>query len=428
MTEPLLPADSSPHDLPLLRWFFALPEPLPVPDGWGFIEPVGNHTDDARLPDDPAVRIVIHQVENEWGLSTLGAARALEEVLGRSEGLPGAMASSEEEKGLERLPTSYSVVEAITPAESPDPTPDDWSGRPADLSPRSDALMRCIRLISDVVRGYRLASATFVALPTYEQVPSPVILFHASGTIETTVIDGQPQEVLRVPDVWEGPSIVLLDHTNFPDTFPGPTLEGGLASKFDFWMWQLRSGTPLVLWRERYIEAGRSLYVQGDRGVAVVLANTASEVLLDSILALLLWEEGALPVEAAILFEEGKALARLKSQVAPRLKGNWSLNQGPVGEWYTNAHRLRHRVVHGGYTPTRAEAVHALDVVHNLERFLFDRLANQRTRYPRATLMTVAEQGLATAISGRERSRTLQNTMPQASQTGPNRSVASTAS
>ena len=50
--------------------------------------------------------------------------------------------------------------------------------------------------------------------------------------------------------------------------------------------------------------------------------------------------------------------------------------------------------MHAGYEPTRGEADTALAAVYDLEKFLFNRLAEKRTTYPRSTLMTLGKSGL----------------------------------
>lgn len=70
----------------------------------------------------------------------------------------------------------------------------------------------------------------------------------------------------------------------------------------------------------------------------MILANTSCEVLLDTILALLMWEEGETAEIVAPVFEEGKMLRRVTQEVTPRLGGNWSTDRGAVGDWYRNTY------------------------------------------------------------------------------------------
>lgn len=126
-----------------------------------------------------------------------------------------------------------------------------------------------------------------------------------------------------------------------------------------------------------------------------MLFQTSSEVLLDEVLALLLWEDKVPPVAAAVDFKEGQVAKRLKSMLEPRLGGQRATKTpGPVGSWHKQCVKLRNRVVHGGCRPSRGEADSAYEALLGLERHVMDRLVDKRTVYKRSTLLTVAESGL----------------------------------
>jgi hypothetical protein len=383
-------ASGSADAVTLLRWFIVLPEPLPLPDGWSVSEPVPNMAVALPAPDDPAVTLIFHQVESQYGRAR-GAVHAMRLASLRDPALP--QPKSAEETGTAGVVSHYTVVEAITTAESPDPPPEAWSGSAADLPARSDAFMRCLRLIDDLARGYRMAAETPYGIPSYERIMSPVLRYSAPAVRQRV---SQTAHVVRSTGVWSGPQAILLDHSNVPDTPGGPLIEGELAEKFDFWISAFRSGLPLATWRDQIASAKRAFDSEGDYAQAVVLANTACEVLIDGILALLLWEEGLLPEKAAALFEEGGVLRRVQQELPPRLKGNWSVRgSAGVARWFADVYVLRHRVVHGGYKTTRPEARGAIRGMRELERFMFDRVAARRTAYPLVTLLTLAESGLS---------------------------------
>lgn len=256
--------------------------------------------------------------------------------------------------------------------------------------------MRCIRLVADLVRAYRIASEVPCALPSYERIPSPVLLYVAPAVRERHVDDSHSGEHIRSTGNWGGPQITVLDHQNIRDAPFGPPVEGALEEKFNAWMGNLRAGSPFMAWRDRYADANRALLINGDYPQAVVLAATSSEVFLDGLLSLLMWEERLDADAAAARFEEGKLVKRVAAEFPARLPGNWDVNgNGPVAQWFRATYRLRHRVVHGGYEPSRVEAEAALKAAHGLNNFAFNRLAAHRNKYPRATLMSVAEAGLA---------------------------------
>ncbi|MFH9075296.1 hypothetical protein [Streptomyces alboflavus] len=187
----------------------------------------------------------------------------------------------------------------------------------------------------------------------------------------------------------------MLDHANISDFPAGDELEAEHAGRIEYCMNMLDQGNPFFLWKERFVEARTALYRDGKYGAAVTLSNTASEVLLDGLLSLLYWESGKNPEEVADVFAEGRLARRVKSNFSELLGGNWALDgAGPVANWFHTCYRLRHRVVHGGYSPTRLEAQTAIDATFSLSIYSCDRLAAKKKKFPRAALMVIAEEGL----------------------------------
>lgn len=378
------------EELRLARIFFVLPEPISLPDAYQVVMATGDEGSPEFRPDDPQVSLIFHQVNTTHGRTT-AAMEAKWKATSHAAGLPP---QSKDAVPLE-LDIEWTVVEALTPWESPDPIPEGDAEHAAHWTPRTDAFARCLYAARQVVRAYRQATETPYGLPTYARAISPVLVYSADGVPETAVVDGAPVMLIRpTQDQWDGPSVVLLDHGNLPDPFRGKDFDENIETRFWHWYSEEARGNPLNLWRERWIEARRAHDVLGEEGQAVILANTSCEVMLDAILALLMWEEGVVVEDAAPSFEEGKVLRRVSKELAPRLKGNWSTESGAVGDWYRAAYRLRHRVVHGGYSPSVSEGAEALASAAGLQRFVMDRIAESRTTYYRAALMTVAEEGL----------------------------------
>lgn len=376
------------EELRLARVFFVLPEPISLPDGYQVVMTTGDGSQPRE--DDPEVSLIFHQVTTPHGRSTA----ALEALMKATAQAPGLPPQAEEPASVE-LDIEWTVVEALTIWDSPDPISEADLDQPSHWTPRSDVFTRCLYAARQVVRADRQATETPYGLPTYARTVSQVLVYTADGVRELGVVDGQPVFLIRpTQDLWDGPSLMLLDHANFPDPFRGRDFDENIETRFWHWFSEENRGNPLNLWRERWIEARRAHEVLGEEAQAVILANTSCEVMLDAILALLMWEEGVAVEDAVPLFEEGKVLRRLKQELQPRLKGQWSTETGAVGEWFRSAYRLRHRVVHGGYLPTPAEAARALEAGLGLQRFVMDRIAERRTTYFRAALMTVAEEGL----------------------------------
>jgi len=378
------------EQLRLARIFFVLPEPISLPDGYQVVMATGDEGASEFRPDDPQVSLIFHQVNTTQGRTT-AAMEAKWKATSRAAGLPPR---SEDPMDLE-LDIEWTVVEALTPWDSPDPILEGDVEHAAHWTPRTDVFARCLYAARQVVRSYRQATETPYGLPTYARAISPVLVYSAGGLRETATVDGETVMLIRpTQDEWDGPVVMLLDHGNFPDPFRGKDFDENIETRFWHWYSEEARGNPLNLWRERWIEARRAHEVLGEEGQAVILANTSCEVMLDAILALLMWEESVVVEDAAAAFEEGKVLRRITKEIAPRLKGSWSTEHGAVGDWYRAAYRLRHRVVHGGYSPSASEGAEALEAAAGLQRFVMDRIAERRTTYYRAALMTVAEEGL----------------------------------
>lgn len=375
---------SKPHSLRLARVFFALPEPIGVPDGYQAVIPIGELDDEES---QTFVSLVLHQVESSHGRAS-AVGEAISKVIDREPDL----VSSKPHSQFPLLESDWTVVEAVTPWDSIRDIPTEDVHHPAHWTPENDTFTRCLFAAREVVRAYRQKSGVPCELPSYVVTPSPVLIFSAEG--ETKFVPEYDAYVTRPTESWQGPSLVLLDHLNQLDPVRHEAFDQQDLYEMRRWGESQLQRSPLILWRERWIEAQRCHKVLGEEGLAVVQANTSCETLLDVVLGLLLWEESVTPQEAAEEYANQKTMARINKSLQPRLGGNWSTAQGPVSKWFHHTYRLRHKVVHGGYLPTIKEASLALEGAFQFHNFLFDRIADSRTKYPRTALLTLAEPGL----------------------------------
>jgi hypothetical protein len=147
------------------------------------------------------------------------------------------------------------------------------------------------------------------------------------------------------------------------------------------------------LWHGRAL---RALRVRGDMADAVVNLQTAVESMMYDLLGVLMVDEGATSTEiAGVLGGELQFKALVTGQLIPRLGGNWNPNShGAFGSYWTKLYRLRNRVVHGGYSPSAAEANDALGAFYTVREFVSERLWDRRKKYPRALLAKVGSNGL----------------------------------
>ena len=151
-----------------------------------------------------------------------------------------------------------------------------------------------------------------------------------------------------------------------------------------------------------YVDMRREAMTQrafdGNRRFAVIALATAGEVLLDSMLLHLAWEERLRPEEAAKMFDRAEGHARRVARNFPqRLGDNWNPHgDGAVGTYFRRLVQLRHRVVHAGHEPAEGEMGAAWDALFALERFLGDRLSAPEvlSRYTRTATVWAGARGL----------------------------------
>jgi hypothetical protein len=159
---------------------------------------------------------------------------------------------------------------------------------------------------------------------------------------------------------------------------------------------QVVSGYPFIPFFERFRAARRDYIVDGDYASTVVSAYTACEVLLNTVLLMMAWEERKTREETRAWFEGRlQFMARVSREIQPRLGGSWATppETGPTPQ-LQQLSDVRQRVVHLGYLPSEPEAQAAIHVVEIFEEFIKDRLAVKRHIFPRTCLMLNGEPGL----------------------------------
>jgi hypothetical protein len=259
------------------------------------------------------------------------------------------------------------VVEAVTPIRVGD-TPEPY-------------LERCLDSLDEFVRVFRVTQDVTMPALSRER------LFFFVPWISRS-LQGPPSE-------WdEALSFVLA--TPLP---PTPTEEPGMEpedwSRLNITMLRRRWGDPLFAYLEHQEDAHAAIAVLGDYRAGAVHTATAAEVLFDTLLRLMLWEEGAVPDDVRTVFDDEGLRTRVRTRFAARLGGSWDLTgSGPVAVWESGVARTRHRVVHAGYRPTRDEAQSSFKALQLLDDFMRDRLVENRYTYPKTTLLLLGEPGL----------------------------------
>lgn len=153
---------------------------------------------------------------------------------------------------------------------------------------------------------------------------------------------------------------------------------------------------PFSVFADRARAAHRYYKVDGDYSSAVVTAQTACEVYLNSILLAIEWEKGTPRAVTRPWFKERTSfLSRVTTYLQPTLGGNWSNPPGfGVSSSLSKLAQMRNEIVHSGKTPSEFDAKRAIEAMGEIEMFMKHRLAAKKRVYPRTTLMVLGEPGL----------------------------------
>lgn len=362
--------------LVLAYFFLPLPDPLGLPDGF-IVEFV--------RPESMAEWVARHDVDDQHGppAELLTASLRFWRAKVPAETATLDLLASVAEKALPdlRLPkrsiaddsaqVDRTVVEMVVPVS------DSEDGV-------SDAFDEGLQMLRDFQRAYYIARRIPLRLVTREQLP----VFVPFGV----------RRVSAEGDEWPDGLSVMLLHQNLHAEVRDEEIDVGEGQRLHraIEMQSVRRVfTPFLDLRR---EADVALRRDGDTRACVIFAGSAAELLLDDLLAHLLWEEGLRPEQAVSVFEGVGVIARVRTEYHGRLRGaGWSLHDtGPVRAWNDRLAAARHRAVHAGYEPTLDEAYAAFDALNGLERFVGDRLADQRVlrTYPRTAMAYLGDEGL----------------------------------
>lgn len=382
-------SDDEDIEPPYLKGFvMILPQGIPLPDRtvWSFetdeLEPLLDQhlfvpTSDSRgpRPSDGVGRNFVSlrfwQLEDETEPPFESDLHHLRKAFARVHPLPEEASGTDDppDTGRDGVVRYRTAVEAVT-----------FVARTEDLiatADKPDPLTRCLDKLFDWHRAYRVIAKTPVEELTYQQLFPVVATFRRKLNATKVAPDGLMH--LASSNFRFG---ALAEHIG---TIDQNLLAVGLA--------RLRLGDPVMSFVERRIGARHELLVKGDYGNAVIQQAVACEVILDGLLGLMLWEDGVNEADAATIFSSD-IIPRLRNQYACRLGGNWQLETGGLSSWDDHVATMRNRVVHGGYRPTRAEAVQASDSVDSLAEFISDRLCDNFRTYPKTIWLFVGSEGL----------------------------------
>lgn len=268
-------------------------------------------------------------------------------------------------------PLYQTVVEAVTYVDS----------RPEGENESDDDLTRCIEELLSYHRAYRLAAHAVVPELTYERL-HPIVM-----RLERALVDDEPPSPT---------GITMLNHLNVPGAPPPPLTEPD-HHRLSQVAARTSAMDPFMLYMDRRLDAALEADINGRPGESVVQTAIAAEVLLDTTLGLLMWEESiggrTSTADAATVFSTD-LMPRMGKEYHPRLGGSWALTSQTISPWHLDIAAVRGRVVHAGYRPSTEEAHAARNALVTLESFIGDRLAMKFKTYPKSTWLFLGHAGL----------------------------------
>ena len=271
------------------------------------------------------------------------------------------------------------VFEAVTPL-----LPEEFSNDTDPSRAVSSSFDRCLDALNEVLRAYSIKATDWRVKPLTRQSMAPLIPWG------TRAVD---QENPR------GPGIFFVNHGNLLDGEAIRTLSETEVKELVFVVSRRRqggkTGDPIASAAEHARRAQAACYGDGDFSLSIVWSYAWTEALLDSVLLLSAWDEGVDVKEVSTWFES-PLVKRVQGRFPQRFGGRWYVRESgtALSRWEKRVARLRHRVIHDNYRASEREARTALEAAGNLEDYIKERLAQRRTSYPRAALITLGVPGL----------------------------------
>jgi hypothetical protein len=390
----------------VVTFFTSYPEPIAIPDGAyfcvameapvrGFIKVALHITDNeqpvwlsAALVSSIAVSVRFHRSKRAKSFVTTAyedLMPVVRKVAGAS--LPTLVRESTTDSKLIETQVAESDTEGspITVVEMTTqlvrPGEETWEVSNPDNAVMGPTLTRCIEALILIIDGYRLGCKANIPAPARERL-GPVIIAAtraadpAEGGWDPSVFD-----VLNTFAAYSGQALPQIDPTKTTHI-----IHSVLALE--------HMGHPLVPLMQLQADVNIAFYRDGNFRAAVIFAHTASEVLMDTAILAMHFEENAAPEDAVMVFDK-QLKTRVLRDYHKRLGGSWDPSAEPVGKWLHDLLRVRHLVAHTGYAPTYDEARLARDGHYALGTFLRDRLAARVQKYPFTAGMLVTPAGFA---------------------------------
>lgn len=366
----------------LIAFFLSLQQPMMLPHGYEIGQPRPSESIpwDGPLGRTNFVDITVfrrwYQEEGEFDrydqASDIAQSRANEGVR-----LPSMARKPSKPlgEGIPKPSASYfgTTLEIVTPVL---PTQD------RDFSHAvSVAFDRCLEELSGVMTAYQMATDDVRFRPITRRTCPVTVPFH-----------------FRIPETGLGFGVgeFLVHEGNTGLPFAPEEFGNEQIRRFEIFRKRQQLRDPLHSYSQRRRSAGQSFRVDGDWSTAIVSTYTACEVLCNTLILSLAWEEG-LSRETTLAWFGGQGgfMSRIRARLVKRLGGDWDeSNPKSVASLIVEISNHRNRIVHVGELATEAEAKRVLICMNFIEDYIKQRLAVKRNHYPRTTLSLLGIEGL----------------------------------
>lgn len=362
----------------MVMFFVKLPEAMLVPDEW--TRPVMHMLD----PDDYmslAVDDGVTDVVAERKLSMRfrrvvhdvdAAAEFIEMVPAIAAGLPGLDATrGPVGERFEVVDTVVEVVAAISDVSH---------------NEMSRVVNEALEAIRRIQRAYGGATGRAPAPVSRSSLPPAMMMFVFDPSTSFERRHERPQ--VFVPA--RGAGATLAD---------APTVTDDVVRRLDHLYGELDRRSPFRVGEQLMLEARRFVEDHDDPRSSVAAIATACEVLLDDVLACMLWEDGKRPEREASLFELPLMKRVRSNEFSARLGGDWDVDgDGSIGQWARRVAWRRNNMLHTGEEMTLDDAEDAFDAGFGLLMFLRSELLDAADRYGRTMWMLVGRPDVPDAI------------------------------
>jgi hypothetical protein len=262
----------------------------------------------------------------------------------------------------------YTVVEMTTQLAFPEKS--HWEACEPNDSIMGPTLTRCIDGLMQVIDAYRFAGKIAMPSPARERLGPGIVAATRAADPEQGSWDEPASYVINFFATQGARHFIVGAQT--PETLPEMSRYLALASL----------GHPAVALGNVQAELNNAMFHDGNFRAVLMFAHSASEILMDTALMGMLFEEGRTAEEAVSSFAR-PLKTRILTEYHVRLGGAWDPSgSSAVAAWLRDLLLVRHRVAHAGYLPHYEEARVAREAHFSLGHHLRDQLAARAKKYP----------------------------------------------